>query len=375
LALTSLACRSFAESASQWPQQIDVFVGGQGGYNTYRIPSILVTTKGTLLAFAEGRRAGKGDSGDIDLLLRRSPDNGRTWQPTQVVWNDGPNTCGNPCPVVDRTTGTIWLWMTHNLGTDREDAIIARTSRGTRTVWLSKSTNDGATWSPPVEMTRDIKHPDWTWYATGPGAGIQLKSGRLVIPCDHICDGKPGGVFFSHILYSADGGATWKLGGTAGPGVNECEVVQLTDGSLLLNMRNDGREEHRTRAISRSSDGGLTWSPIKHDAPLVEPICQASIRRWPSEAGATNGRILFSNPATSTARKEMTVRLSEDDGQTWPWRRRLWAGPSAYSSLAIASDGIVLCLYERGERTPYEKITLARLPGAWLTEPEAKGTR
>src|SRR5262245_20964667 len=146
----------------------DVFIAGADGYHTYRIPSLIVTTKGTVLAFCEGRKRGRGDAGDIDLLLKRSSDGGQTWSDSQVVWDDGDNTCGNPCPVVDRDTGTIWLLLTQNLGVDTEAQIIDQTSRGTRTCWISRSSDDGQTWAKPIEITRDVKRPDWTWYATGP---------------------------------------------------------------------------------------------------------------------------------------------------------------------------------------------------------------
>jgi sialidase-1 len=270
---------------------------------------------------------------------------------------------------VDYATGTIWLLLTHNLGTDHEAAIIARKSKDTRTVWLAKSTDDGQTWSPPVEITRDVKLPNWTWYATGPGAGIQLRSGRLVIPCDHIeAETK---LYFSHVLYSDDHGTSWKLGGSAGPFTNECEAVELADGALLLNMRNYDRQQ-RTRAVSRSTDGGLTWSAVAHDAALVEPICQASIRRYSLARDAGRNRILFANPGEPAARKELTLRLSEDEGDSWPRGKVLWPGPAAYSSLAVLPDGTILCLFERGLKGAYEQITLARVSLDWLTDGQGK---
>src|SRR5579885_941079 len=176
LALALLACVGSLPAAE--PEQKPVFVAGKDGYHTYRIPSLLVTKKGTLLAFCEGRKSSSSDSGDIDLLLRRSFDGGKTWGKTQVVWDDGANTCGNPCPVLDARTGTVWLLLTHNLGSDTEAQIVSRTGKGTRTVWVTRSDDDGATWARPVEITRAVKRPDWTWYATGPGVGIQTKSGR-----------------------------------------------------------------------------------------------------------------------------------------------------------------------------------------------------
>ena len=167
---------------------VPVFREGEGGYHTYRIPSLLATPQGSLLAFCEGRRGGRGDAGDIDVVLRRSTDGGRTWGDVAAVWDDGPNTCGNPCPVV-AADGRIVLLLTHNFGDDTEAEIKSRTGRGSRTVWVCESSDDGLTWSPPREITKDAKRDDWTWYATGPGVGIRLAhgphAGRLVIPCDH----------------------------------------------------------------------------------------------------------------------------------------------------------------------------------------------
>jgi sialidase-1 len=344
-----LAAFLFAQAA------VDVFVSGQDGYHTYRIPAAIVTPKGTLLAFCEGRKKSTSDTGDIDLVLRRSADGGATWGPLQVVWDDGANTCGNPCPVVDRDTGTIWLLMTHNLGEDRESKIIDGTARGTRTVWISKSADEGVTWSKPLEITKDAKKPAWTWYATGPGVGIQLKNGRLVVPCDHVeAETKQGG---SHVIWSGDRGATWSLGGAITGGVNECQVVERADGSLLLNMRN-WRTSSRERALASSADGGATWSAVSHDAALIEPVCQASILRSSWEPS----RILFSNPADGKSRIRMTLRVSRDEGTTWSTLKDLGDAPAAYSSLTVLPGRSAGCLYETGVKSPYEKIVLARIP-------------
>jgi sialidase-1 len=347
------------------PRETDVFVSGQEGYHTYRIPSVIVTVKGTVLAFCEGRKTNSSDTGDIDLLMKRSTDGGRTWSKQQIVWDDGPNTCGNPCPVVDRQSGTIWLPMTHNLGIDNESRMVEQKGKGTRTVWLSKSTDDGLTWAKPVEITATTKKPNWTWYATGPGAGIQLQSGRLVVPCDAVEAGTKA--FYSHLIYSDDHGATWKLGGSAGPAVNECEVVELADGSLLLNMRNYDRRQH-SRAVATSRDGGLTWSAVGHQPALIEPVCQASIRRYSLAGVQGRNVILFLNPAQTKGRTTMTLRASFDEGKTWPASKLLWPGPAAYSCLAVRGDGAILCLYERGDRNAYERITLAETSLAWLEE-------
>jgi sialidase-1 len=344
-------------AADKEPMQTDVFISGEKGYHTYRIPAVIVSTRGTLLAFCEGRKNSRSDTGDIDLLLRRSFDGGRTWQPAQLVWDDGPNTCGNPCPVVERSSGTIWLLLTHNLGQDTEAQIVGNKSKGTRTVWVTRSTDDGATWAKPIEITKEVKKPEWTWYATGPGVGIQLKGGRLVIPCDNKAEG--GKVRQSHVIYSDDRGTTWKLGGVVGPQCNESQVVELLDGTLMLNMRS--YQANNRRLVATSKDGGLTWSRPAEDPTLIEPVCQASILRHPGEKGG----LLFSNPA-STKREKMTVRLSRDEGKTWSAARLLHEGPAAYSCLTVLPDGTIGCLYERGTKSAYEVITFARFSLDWL---------
>ncbi len=360
LLLAATALVALSRAAAPAVVQTDVFVSGTDGYHTYRIPAVIRAADGALLAFCEGRKSGGGDSGNIDLLLKRSADGGRTWGPAQVVWDDGDNTCGNPCPVLDESTGTLWLLLTHNLGTDRERDIHARTAKGTRTVWVAHSRDHGASWTKPVEITAATKLPEWTWYPTGPGVGIQIKSGphrgRLVIPCDHYYDDpvEKKHVSGSHAIYSDDHGATWRLGGLIHPKVNECQVAELFDGrgTLLMNMRsNHGRN---LRAHSTSTDGGVSWSPLVDAPGLVEPVCQASLVRHEGTR-----QLLFSNPAATT-RVQLTVRASADDGRTWRTLAELHAGPSAYSNLVDLGGTAAGCLYERGEKRAYEKITFAR---------------
>ena len=354
------------------PQGEPLFVSGQGGYDTYRIPALAVTNRGTILAFCEGRKNSRSDTGDIDLLLKRSADQGTTWSTQQVVWDDATNTCGNPCAVVDRDTGTVWLLMTWNRGDDHESQIIAQASKDTRRVFVTSSSDDGQTWSNPQEITTDVKQDDWTWYATGPGGGIQIQhgphKGRFVIPCDHIEAGTKH--YYSHVIYSDDHGKHWQLGGTTpNDQVNECEVVERPGGQLMLNMRNYDRSK-RNRQIALSDDGGLTWNDQHFDATLREPICQAAIERyrWAGEGGRSV--ILFSNPASSEARVNMTVRASFDEGETWGASRVLHAGPSAYSDLAVLEADHFACLYEAGQTNAYEMIVFARVPMASLDGPQ-----
>jgi sialidase-1 len=345
-----------------------VFVSGEGGYHSYRIPAMIVTPKGTVLAFCEGRKNSTADYGNIDVLLRRSHDLGRTWEPVQLIADHGEDTIQNPCPVVDRATGTIWLLLTGNLAGDTEQKILKRLSRETRSVWVCSSADDGDTWSRPVEITASTKLPAWTWYATGPGCGIQLKSGRLVIPCDHNV-AEPQDIKRSHVIYSDDHGRTWKIGGIVGDDVNECQVVELADGALMLNMRNYAKGEGRQnrRAVVTSRDNGLTWSPIWWAPELIEPVCQASFIRFTLKPECSRNRLLFANPA-STKREKMTIRVSDDEGRTWPVAREIYPGPSAYSALATLPDLTIGCLYECGKRGPYETITFAMLSLEWITK-------
>ncbi|MDA1274128.1 MAG: sialidase family protein [Verrucomicrobia bacterium] len=346
-------------------EQTTVFSAGTDGYHTFRIPSVILARNGAVIALGEGRKRSASDTGDIDVVMKRSLDGGRTWGGLEIVWDDDGNTCGNPCPVLDAQSGTIWLLLTHNLGEDREGAIVQGKSRGTRTVWVCKSTDDGASWSKPVEITSRVKRDNWTWYATGPGVGIQMRSGRLVVPCDN----KEAGTdkHQSHVIYSDDHGATWNLGSSVGPDCNECQVAELSDGRLLLNMRSYRRNNQRLIAFSK--DGGESWSEPREDETLIEPVCQASLLRYPGTGGEAAPRLLFSNPA-SKRRENMTVRLSSDEGRTWWAARTIHGGPAAYSCLIVLPDGTIGCLYERGEKSPYEGIAFARFSFDWLANGE-----
>jgi len=347
------------------PRFVDVYVSGEADYNTFRIPSVIATQTGTLLALAEARRMGASDAGDIDLVVKRSRDGGRSWSPMQIVGDNGANTFGNPCPVLDRHTGALWLLSTHNRGTDREKAIIAGTSQASRTVWAMKTVDDGVTWSTPVEITTSVKQPDWTWYATGPGVGIQTSGGRLVIPGNHAVAGS--GIHRSHIFFSDDGGQHWRLGARSDAGTNESQIAELADGRLMLNMRNHPPQPENFRMVATSDDLGQTLSRATPDRALVEPPAQASLLRLTTTKTADRNRLLFANPA-SAQRERLTVRLSYDEGVTWPVARVVHEGPAAYSSLVVLPDLSIGLLFERGDRSAYERIAFARFTLEWLTE-------
>lgn len=354
-------------AAAPAPVQEKIFEAKQGGYDTYRIPALLRTQKDTLLAFCEGRKKSGSDAGDIDLLLRRSTDNGATWNAVQVLVNDGENTCGNPCPILDRATGTVVLLFTKNIGSETE-AQIMRGTAAPRTAWLTLSHDDGLTWSTPADISAQVRKPEWRWYATGPCHGIQLASGRLVAPCDHSTGPAPEEIH-SHVIFSDDGGASWNIGGVLDGRTDECTVLELADGTLYLNMRNNRGTGHRAYALSR--DAGLTWSAVAEDTALIEPVCQASLLRLSTEKEQGTNRVLFANPA-SKRRENLTLRLSTDECATWPTEKLLWPGPAAYSDLVLGKDGMIGCLYECGEKKPYETITFARFPLEWITGPPAK---
>ena len=334
-----------------------IFKSGSEGYNTFRIPSIITTDSGVVLAFAEGRKNSSSDSGDIDLVLKRSIDGGKTWGDLIIIRDDSTNVCGNPSPVIDRKTGKIFLLSTWNRGDDTESEIINMTSVDTRRVYVMNSIDEGLSWSKPIEITDKVKKPNWTWYATGPVHGIQIregsKKGRMIIPCDHIEANTKK--YYSHIIYSDDGGSSWNIGGaTPQDQVNECSVAEIGKGQLILNMRNYDRTQ-MNRKISISNDYGESWGDIYDDKTLVEPICQASILRY-SFKGYGRNDLLFINPADKNKRLNMTLRLSNDLGRTWKGEFILHEGPSAYSDITKLRNGNVGCLFEAGKNSPYEGI-------------------
>ena len=337
-----------------------LYKAGEEGYACFRIPSLITTAKGTVLAFAEARRNHCGDAGDIDLVVKRSEDGGKTWSGLQMVWNDSTNTCGNPAPVVDRNTGKIVLLSTWNLGSDHEKDIIAGTSKDTRRVFVLSSVDDGITWSPALQITTDVKKANWSWYATGPGRGLQISKGkykdRMVVPANHVTlDTKQN---YSHAIYSDDAGKTWKLGGiTPQDSVNESTVAEIAKGRLLLNMRNASKKRVRQTSISRN--GGESWSDIKPDPVLVEPVCEGNLLTYtyPGKKPV----ILFSNPASKTSRTQMTIRVSRNNGKTWAFKKLLHAGPSAYSCLTVLPNGNIGCFYEAGLQKPYEGIVFEEI--------------
>ncbi len=333
-----------------------IFKKGDFGYACFRIPAVVVTNKGSILAFAEARKKSCSDTGNIDIVLRKSMDNGLTWSDLKVVWDDGKNVSGNPAPVVDEITGDIHLLTTWNNGKDHESRIIDGTSINSREVFHQVSVDDGEAWSTPRNITKSVKLPNWTWYATGPVHGIQLKKGRykgrLMIPCDHI--EAHSNKYYSHVIYSDNNGKTWKLGGrTPYDQVNECTVAELKNGDLMLNMRNYKRNELQARQVAMSSDGGISWNNQHIDTGLPEPRCQGAIL---SVERKGENILLFTNPADSDKRINMTLSISRDEGNSWKEQISIFEGHAAYSDLTKLSNEKILVFFEAGAKNPYEGI-------------------
>ena len=322
-----------------------IYNQGTDGFELYRIPAIVKSKSNTLLAFAEARKArSNGDSGDIDLVVKRSSDNGKTWSKQITIWNDGQNTCGNPVPIVD-DRGRIHLLMTWNFQTDKWGAITNGTGEDSRRPYYTYSDDDGITWAQPVEITSSVKKEKWDWYATGPCHGIQIQKGihkgRLVAP-NYFTTRVSGKVTsYSHIIYSDDYGKTWKPGEpTPVGGVGECSVAEIGEGTLMLNMRAD---EGFYRKSCTSIDGGLTWSSPQISIDQIDCKCQGSIL-------SIGGAVFLSNAASATERINMTIKKSTDNGKNWKGQYTVYEGNSGYSDIVELSDSQIAIIYEGGEK-------------------------
>jgi len=374
VALAVWAASAGGQTTADEPWRTDVFVSGQEGYLAYRIPALIATPRGALLAFCEARKSSFEDDGDIDLLSRRSEDQGRTWLKPELVIEEGddaPIKFGNPTPVVDHETGAVWLAVNR----DHLDDNGAR--QGGRLLLL-RSEDDGRSWARPLDITEQIKQPGWGYYAFGPGIGIQIRRGphrgRLILPANYRESFDKRQPSWSHVIYSDDHGQTWQLGGRLGEHTNECQVVEVVEEgqpALLFNARNHrGRvglkEQAGKRLVARSRDGGLTWSAEQMDLALPDPPCQASLLRYSFPTDGGPSRILFANPA-GPGRSHLTLRLSLDEGHTWPVSKLLYEGSAAYSCLARLPTGQVGVVFERDN---YGKLTFAAFDLEWLSSPE-----
>lgn len=355
-------------------EQMLLFPAHTQGYATYRIPALAVTTKGTVLAFCAARMA-PGDWSHINIALRRSVDGGITWEAQRIIAGDGAHTVDNATPIVDRSTGVVHLL--YQVDYARCCCIY--------------SEDDGRTFKAPVDITPTFEQfrPEYDWHvlAPGPGHGIQLRNGRLLAPvwlstgsAEH--RHKPSVVA---VVYSDDHGQTWQRGdivvrhSAATPNPSETTALQVQDGRIMLSIRNEA--PCYRRLVAYGADGAHGWTAPVFAADLFDPVCCASLLRLSEQPSARN-RILFANPDSRANphvfpnkarwRENLTIRLSYDEGQTWPTAKTLEPGIAGYCDLAVGPVGDIYCLYEsaydRMELFKSTHLVFAHFDLDWLTD-------
>lgn len=400
--VTALAEFFVANAAEPFFEKQDLFVAGDGGYKIFHIPGIVVTAKGAVLAWCEARKKG-GDWDDISILMRRSTDEGKTWSDAKrVVDVPGPK-AKNPFSL--RTKNVNTNDVTYNnpvLIADRDGTVHMLFCLEYMRCFYQRSDDDGVTWSAPVEITKAFEKfratYDWKVLATGPDHCIQLRNGRLVVPV-WLSTGTGGNAHRPSVvgtIYSDDKGKSWNAGDIAGPctddWINPSETlpIELADGRVMLNVRNESKT-HR-RLVTTSPDGATGWSTPKFDDALLEPICMGSLIRYSSEKDGGKNRILFCNPnnlsradgkekpGQNRDRKNLSMKISYDEGKTWPVNKTIDPGLGAYSDIGVTKSGTILCFYgSAGTKSSGANafagaaLTLARFNLEWLTD--GKDTR
>jgi sialidase-1 len=376
--LAGLAALPAGRASAPIFEQTNLFEVGQEGYVSYRIPCLVVTRSGTLLAFTSARK-GVSDWADIDLMLRRSIDGGKTWEPRRIITpakQDAKATMDNPVAIVDRQTGAVHFLFQTNY---------AR-------LFYMRSDDDGVTFSKPVEISSAVEtvrtrdHYNWTVMAPGPGHALQMKNGRLVVP-----------VWFSNggghnhrpsvtgVIYSDDHGATWHAGDLIPKtliNANETAAVQLEDGRVMLIVRNE--EPAYRHAVTFSADGATNWTTPVFHPDFYTPISFATaVRLTGADSPGGKMRLLFVHPDDPEKREVITwwggrprenetIRLSYDEGKTWPVAKSIEPGRAGYADIAVGNDGMLYCLYERGyvadNQLNERYFTIARFNLEWLTD-------
>ena len=381
-------------SASAEPsiEKIDLFEIGDPGYKRFHIPGVVVTAKGTALAWCEARKNGS-DWDEIDILLRRSTDDGKTWsKPQNIAEVDGPKEKNPFALELKHTDPDSVTYNNPVLIADRGGTVHMLFCLEYMRCFYQCSTDDGITWSKPVEITKTFEafrdDYDWKVLATGPNHSIQLDNGRLVVPV-WLSTGTGGNAHRPSVtatIYSDDGGGTWKAGEIAVPNSdtfinpNETVAVQLKGGSVMLNVRSESKA-HR-RIVVTSPDGATDWSEPQFVEELVEPICMGGLVRYDHDGETL---LLFSHPdnleggrggkpepGKSRARKNLSIHVSDDEGETWSAGYPVEPGWSAYSDLAVTPEGTILCFYGRSEEAHFagDRLTVAR-----ITLEELRGLR
>lgn len=374
------------DPAAGFGQQVLFRASTDLAHGCYRIPAVVRSAHGTLLAFAEHRLANCGDAGDIDLVVRRSTDGGRTWGPQILVDAGNGDTHGNPVPIVDRRTGRILLISTHNPGrTDSAGCAVPCP----RTPYLQYSDDDGVSWSTPRDLGAQIKRPDWdSWYASGPNHGIQLVhgryAGRLVFGVNAETSDGHGHPIANHaaLVYSDDDGDSWRLGAVdtyrypAGGGYpqkpSELSIAERSDGSIYVAGREQGGTDVGNRDHAVSRDGGASFAtPFTTIPDLVTPMVEGSVLRL-----AGSSRMLFAAPADTDRRRWMMIRSSYDKGRTWDdadQGKLITTDWSGYSDLVQIGAEEIGLLYEGGTVDARDEIRFARFDTAYLGDRPGPG--
>lgn len=352
------------QASSLQDTPVTVYRSGEAGYSHYRIPALACDER-FIYAFAEARKFSSSDNGTIHLVLKRSSDEGVTWSNHIEVVSKAEESAQNPTPIVVPGEGKLLLLFTkRTVGADTEHMIRAGTAAGEMTVYSTYSLDQGLNWSQPIDITQDVKPENWRWYAVGPGGAIVMthhpeKKGRIVVPANHSTDQGSGNDFLgAHVIYSDDAGRSWQVGaidsegfGTVNP--NETAVVELDDGRLYFNTRNHAPDDtvaHRAYAISL--DGGESFEDqFTHEPALLTPIVHASLAR-------ADGPIYFVGPYSNDQRVDLSLWKNNQLLTGWDYEKKLFEGPSAYSSSLVVDHSTLAILYEVND---YEEIVFQRI--------------